>query len=146
MRMLRRLSLARSGTWSTRINNLQPNQWTLKNMPRLRTRCKALCLPLFVLVSSVPASILLMHDIRSSGFRLLASGVDMVRVSNYGRSSLSYRSIAVKPYATADQHSACHSTAVRLKRGAAMSVESKCIGEVQCSACKLQPPASLVRC
>jgi len=46
---------------------------------------------------------------------LLTSGLDMVRVSSYGRSSLTYRSIAVKPYATADQHSACHSTAVRLK-------------------------------
>ena len=78
-------------------------------------KVQALCSPLFVLVSSVPASILQMHDIRLSGFRLLTSGVDMIRVSNYGSSSLSYRSIAVKPCVIADQHSACHNTAVRLK-------------------------------
>lgn len=112
-RMLRRLSLPRSGAWSPLINNLQPNQWTLKYMPRLRTRCKALCLPLFVFVSSLPASILLLHAIRSLSFRLLVSGVDMVRVSNSGRSSLRYK----RKHASviADQHSAGHSTAVCFK-------------------------------
>ena len=73
----------------------------MKNMPRLRTRCKVLCLLLFVMVSSVSASILLMHDIRSPGFRLLASGVDMVRVSNYGTSLLYYRSNVMYDHRTA---------------------------------------------